>query len=102
MLEKVKVIQDPNRPARFEEEVVDLEVLLEDGTTVVSRCDGPRGSWHGKPLEPGEHEAKARMCLGCRLNDRDTDRVVELAYNLECLENTDLCEILSITSKTKS
>ena len=102
MLEKVKVIQDPNRPARFEEEVVDLEVLLEDGTTVVSRCDGPRGSWHGKPLEPGDHEAKVRMCLGCRLNDRDTDRVIELASNLECLENKDLCEIMSITSKTKS
>ena len=102
MLEKVELIQDPDRPARFEEEVVDLEILLEDGTIVSSRCDGPKGSWHGKPLEHGEHEAKVQMCLRCRLSDRDSERIIELANNLDALENKELCEILSIASKTNS
>jgi 2-methylcitrate dehydratase PrpD len=102
MLKKVTLVQDENRPGRFEEEVVDLIVTLEDGTKVVTRCDGPRGSWHGEPLAPGEHEAKVRMCLECRLNDRDVERVIELGSNLESLENKDLREILSIVSQEKS
>jgi 2-methylcitrate dehydratase PrpD len=102
MLKKVTVTQDPNRPSRFEEEVVDLEVVMEDGSKVVTRCDGPRGSWHGAPLEPGEHEAKVRMCLECRLGERDVERVIELGSNLEKLENKELREIMTIVSQPKS
>ncbi|HAA92876.1 MAG TPA: MmgE/PrpD family protein [Rhodospirillaceae bacterium] len=102
MLEKVNLTQDENRPARFEEEVVDLEVVMEDGTKVVTRCDGPRGSWNGEPLEPGAHEAKVRMCLDCRLNNADAERIIELSNNLEQLENKDLREVLAIAAKPKS
>jgi hypothetical protein len=42
------------------------------------------------------------MCLECRLNDRDVERVIELGSNLESLENKDLREILSIVSQEKS
>jgi len=102
MLKKVTLTQDPDRPGRFEEEVVDLEVVLEDGTKIVTRCDGPKGSWHGEPLEPGAHEAKVRMCLDCRLNERDRERIIELGNNLEQLENKDLREVMAIASKPKS
>lgn len=102
MLKKVTVTQDPDRPARFEEEAVDLEVILEDGTKVVTHCAGPRGSWHGEPLEPGEHEAKVRMCLACRLDEKDSERIIELGSNLDQLENKDIREVLAIASKPKS
>ncbi len=102
MLKKVSLTQDTERPARFEEEVVDLEVVLEDGTKVVTRCDGPKGSWNGEPLEPGAHAEKLRMCLDCRLNERDRERIIELGSNLEQLENRDLREVMAIASKPKS
>lgn len=42
---------------------LDVEVGLEDGTVVRTRCDRPRGSWGAAPITVDEHHAKARDCL---------------------------------------
>ncbi|MGA3399016.1 MAG: MmgE/PrpD family protein [Acetobacteraceae bacterium] len=42
---------------------LDLEVTLQDGSIVRTRCERPRGSWGAAPITADEHHAKARDCL---------------------------------------
>ena len=42
---------------------LDMEVTLQDGAVVRTRCERPRGSWGAAPITEDEHHAKARDCL---------------------------------------
>jgi 2-methylcitrate dehydratase PrpD len=42
---------------------LDMEVTLQDGAVVRTRCERPRGSWGAMPITEDEHHAKARDCL---------------------------------------
>jgi aconitate decarboxylase len=96
LLDKVEVTPDDSIPARFEELYVVLEVDLDDGTTVSTRCNGPRGKWGTPPITVEEHLVKVRDCLSTRLKERDRERLIELAGSFEQLGNKDLREVMKI------
>lgn len=96
LLDKVEVTPDPSIPASFEKLHVVVEVELEDGTTLTERCDGPRGKWGTPPIPPEEHLVKVRDCLSTRLNERDRERLIELAGSFEQLAAKDLREVMKI------
>jgi aconitate decarboxylase len=96
LLDKVTVTPDDDIPARFEELYVELEVDLDDGTVLKTRCDGPRGKWGTPPIPPEEHLVKVRDCLSTRLTERDRERLIELAGSFEQLAAKDLREVMTI------
>jgi aconitate decarboxylase len=98
LLDKVELTMDDSIPARFEELFVELEVDLDDGTTLKTRCDGPRGKWGTPPITVEEHLVKVRDCLSTRLSDRDSERLIELANSFEQLGAKDLREVMKIVS----
>ncbi len=62
LLPRIALVADPARQGRFDRLVVDMEVVLDNGARIATRCDGPPGIW-GRPLAPEALEAKARDCL---------------------------------------
>jgi aconitate decarboxylase len=98
MLDKVELEMRDDIPGRFEECYVILEVELDDGSTVKTRCDGPKGKWGTPPISVEEHLVKVRDCLDTRLNERDRERLIELAGNLEALETKDIAEVMGIVA----
>ncbi len=101
-LKKVNLNMTSDIPGDFLATYVELEVVMEDGSRHQTRCDGPRGSWNVGPVSLDEHLIKVRSCLGTRLNERDSERIIELATGFEKLENKDLRELLSIAAMPKS
>jgi hypothetical protein len=85
-------------PGRFEECYVIMEVELDDGSTVKTRCNGPKGKWGTPPISVEEHLVKVRDCLDTRLKERDRERLIELAGNLEQLETKDIAEVMGIVA----
>lgn len=98
LLDKVELTMDDSIPARFEELYVELEVDLDDGTTLKTRCNGPRGKWGTPPITVEEHLVKVRDCLSTRLTERDSERLIELANGFEQLGAKDLREVMKIVS----
>jgi hypothetical protein len=62
---------------------ISVEAELDDGRRVKSVCRGPKGIW-GRPLEPGDHEAKLEDCLSRAL---PAERAAQLIALLDDLEN---------------
>ena len=62
LLERTVLVNDPAISGRFDRMYVEIAVELEDGTTVVRRCDAPLGSWT-RPVPPERVKAKARALL---------------------------------------
>ena len=75
-----------------------MEVELDDGSTVKTRCDGPKGKWGTPPISVEEHLVKVRDCLDTRLTERDRERLIELAGSLEQLEARDINEVMKIVA----
>jgi aconitate decarboxylase len=98
MLDKVELEMRDDIPGRFEECYVIMEVELDDGSTVKTRCNGPKGKWGTPPISVEEHLVKVRDCLDTRLNERDRERLIELAGNLEQLETKDIAEVMGIVA----
>ena len=99
ILSKVELIMTSDIPGEFQEMFVDLDVIMNDGTTHSTRCHGPRGSWNAEPVSVEEHLQKVRSCLDTRLCETDRDRIIELGNNFEALTNNDLRELLKIASQ---
>jgi len=66
---------------------LDLEVTLEDGTVVRTRCERPRGSWGAAPITEAEHHAKARDCLATYLS---SDAVTACIAHCDAIDSLDL------------
>ncbi|MCP5150447.1 MAG: MmgE/PrpD family protein [Ectothiorhodospiraceae bacterium] len=101
LLDKITVDMRADIPGRFEEMYVDMEVELDDGTTLSTRCHGPRGKWGLAPITVDEHLVKVRDCLGLRLSSRDVERVIELGSNLTRLGNAELREVMAIVARAE-
>ena len=58
LLPKITMNMSPDIPARFDKMHVEADVTLADGSTLHTRCDGPRGIWGSPPIGdedlPGE------------------------------------------------
>ncbi|MCG8544725.1 MAG: MmgE/PrpD family protein [Alphaproteobacteria bacterium] len=96
MLDKVELEMRDDIPGRFEELYVLLEVELDDGTVLKTRCDGPRGKWGTPPITVEEHLVKVRDCLSTRLSERDRERVIELGSHFDQLTASDIAEAMAI------
>ena len=101
-LKKVNLNMTDTIKGDFLATYVDLEVVMENGSRYQTRCDGPRGSWNGGSVSLEEHLIKVRSCLNTRLNEKDSERIIELANSFEGLHNKDLRELISIASTPKS
>ncbi len=96
LLDKIDLDMRDDIPGFFEEMYVEMEVELDDGSVVGTRCDGPRGKWGTPPITIEEHLVKVRDCLSTRLSERDRDRVIELGSNFEALSGGEIAEVMSI------
>ena len=101
-LKKVNLNMTDKIKGDFLATYVDLEVVMENGSRYQTRCDGPRGSWNGGSVSLEEHLIKVRSCLHTRLNEKDSERIIELANSFEGLHNKDLRELISIAATPKS
>ncbi|MCG8543828.1 MAG: MmgE/PrpD family protein, partial [Alphaproteobacteria bacterium] len=96
MLDKVELEMRDDIPGRFEELYVLLEVELDDGTVLQTRCDGPRGKWGTPPITVEEHLVKVRDCLSTRLSERDRERLIDLGSHFDELTAADIAEVMAI------
>ena len=65
---------------------LDVEVTLQDGAVVRTRCERPRGSWGAAPITEAEHLAKARDCLATWLA---SDAVVDCIARCDAIDELD-------------
>jgi aconitate decarboxylase len=86
LLGKFAVRLDPAIPGRFEDMHVDLQVELNGGRVLKTRCNGPRGKWGAPPISEGEHLEKVRDCLATRLQPAAVENIIELTRNLDDLD----------------
>lgn len=86
LLGSFEVHHDPAIPGRFEEMHVALRVVLADGRTLETRCNGPRGKWGTPPISEAEHLVKVRDCLATRLSAAEAEALIADAQRFERLD----------------
>ncbi|MDE1991705.1 MAG: MmgE/PrpD family protein [Rhizobiaceae bacterium] len=77
---------------------LDLEVEMNDGQLISTRCERPRGSWGAPPITEEEHHAKARDCLATWLAPESIDRFVEGCDQIEELDAATVSALLDLAS----
>jgi aconitate decarboxylase len=97
LLAKVEVRLDPTIPGRFEEMYVLLEVELDGGRLLKTRCNGPRGKWGTPPVSETEHLVKVRDCLATRLQPAVAERIIALAGDMKDLDACGVGELMRLT-----
>jgi aconitate decarboxylase len=75
---------------------LDLEVEMDDGTIIATRCERPRGSWGAAPITEEEHHGKARDCLATWLDPQSVDRFIEAADRIEELDAGEVSALLDL------
>ena len=86
LLGKIALVTDPEIPARFERMHVRLDIVLDDGTRVSTRCDGPRGHWSAAPVPPADHRAKLEDCLATKMPADAAALLLDQAAAIETLD----------------
>ncbi|MBO9100989.1 MULTISPECIES: MmgE/PrpD family protein [unclassified Rhizobium] len=77
---------------------LDLEVELEDGRIIATRCDRPRGSWGAPPITEEEHHGKARDCLATWLDAQSVERFVDGCDRIAELDAAEVSMLLDLAS----
>lgn len=83
LLSKVRLIPDDTIPAQFADMHVEVRVVQRDGTSVQTRCDGPKGLWNHAPITPQDHARKIADCLAVVL---EPDAAAALARKLQQID----------------
>jgi aconitate decarboxylase len=96
LLGKFEVRLDPTIPGRFEEMYVELAVELDSGRTLKTRCNGPRGKWGTPPIGDAEHLVKVRDCLATRFQPAAAESIIELAQNLDDLDEAGVRRLMQL------
>jgi aconitate decarboxylase len=96
LLGKFEVRLDPAIPGRFEEMYVDLSVELDSGRVLKTRCNGPRGKWGTLPIGEAEHLLKVRDCLATRLPPAAAETIIELASNIDDLDDAGMRRLMQL------
>ena len=109
LLPRIELVMAPDIPARYEgmpvvepqlQHVV-LELWLDDGRHLVSRCDAPPGSWAGAAISAAAHLEKVRDCLAVRLPAERAERVIEGVTRLETLTPGGVRALIALTAVDK-
>jgi aconitate decarboxylase len=82
LLGKCAVERDPAASNDTRDMQVEVRATLDDGSTVSQVCRRPPGSW-GEPIDPAQHGAKIRDCLGTRF---DAAAMAQITSTLDALE----------------
>lgn len=97
LLAKFEVRHDPAIPARFEEMHVVLRVEIENGETLETRCNGPRGKWGTPPISEAEHLVKVRDALSTRLDQPTAERLIAEASRIGELDAAGVKTLMRMT-----
>ncbi|MEL0107549.1 MAG: MmgE/PrpD family protein [Rhodospirillaceae bacterium] len=98
MLDKVRYNKRDDISAVLGERYVEVEAKMKDGTSEITRSDGPPGCFGQDPIPPEKHLDKVRACLALKLTDAEIERVIEMGSRLETLSGEDIQELMSILS----
>ena len=77
---------------------LDLEVELQDGHIIRTRCERPRGSWGSPPITGDELRLKAADCLATYLDPAATALCLELCDRIDSLEGEGVRSLLHLAS----
>jgi aconitate decarboxylase len=103
LLPKISVTLSPTMSSIYTEgRHLILEIDLADGTTIVERCDRPRGSWGTPPITDEEVETKARDSLGTFLPSDKTDACIKLAWRIDSLSGDDVRRLIRLAGGFES
>jgi aconitate decarboxylase len=96
LLSKITMNMSPDIPARFDKMHVEADVQMDDGRTLHTRCDGPRGIWGSPPISDEDHLVKVRDCLATRLPEAKAEELIALARCTEQLDAGGVRQMLAI------
>jgi aconitate decarboxylase len=100
LLGKIEVELTRDIPSIYTEgRYLDMEVQLENGDVVRTRCERPRGSWGAAPITDEEIQAKARDCLGLWLDGADVERCIAACDRIERLDAAGVAALLDLASR---
>ena len=95
LLGKTTVVRDPALSRDTRNMRVEVEITLSDGTKHRKVCAKPPGTW-GEPVDPEQHRAKVRDCLGVGLQEPQLGRTLDLLDNLERLSVRETGELMAL------
>lgn len=99
LLPKVSLEMSPDIPSKYTAgRHLTMDIALESGEHVKTRCDMPRGGWGTPRVTEAEHAAKARDCLSTHLSARDAAECIELANSVERLGSERVVRMLHLAS----
>ena len=96
MLDMIDVEMRDDITGNFDEMYVIAEAILDDGSTVTARCDGPRGKWGTPPIPEEDHLVKVRDCLALKYDTQTTERIIELGGRFDELSADDICKLMGL------
>ena len=96
MLGRIDVEMRDDITGNFDEMHVVAEATLSDGTTVSTRCDGPRGKWGTPPIPEEDHLVKVRDCLALKYVEEDRERIIALAGKFDELSSDQIGELMAL------
>ena len=96
MLGRIDVEMRDDITGNFDEMYVLAEATLSDGTTVSTRCDGPRGKWGTPPIPGEDHLVKIRDCLALKYDEEDRERIIALAGKFDELSSDQIGELMAL------
>ncbi len=96
MLGRIDVEMRDDITGNFDEMYVLAEATLSDGTTVSTRCDGPRGKWGTPPIPEEDHLVKIRDCLALKYDEEDRERIIALAGKFDELSSDQIGELMAL------
>ena len=96
MLGRIDVAMRDDITGNFDEMYVLAEATLSDGTTVSTRCDGPRGKWGTPPIPEEDHLVKVRDCLALKYDEEDHERIIALAGKFDELSSDQIGELMAL------
>ncbi|MEX2451094.1 MAG: MmgE/PrpD family protein [Rhodospirillales bacterium] len=96
MLKRTRLNPRPDISAVLGERYVEIEAKLKDGSSVMTKCDGPPGCF-GKPkIPPEKHLDKVRDCLATKLAPAQIERVIDYGSRLETLTGAEIGTLMGI------
>ena len=96
MLDMIDVEMRDDITGNFDEMYVIAEATLDDGSTVTTRCDGPRGKWGTPPVPEEDHLVKVRDCLSLKYDKAEREKIISLAARYDELSAKEVKELMQL------
>ena len=77
---------------------LELDVTLDSGEVITTRCERPRGSWGAPPITTEEVCTKAQDCLATYLTYDAAEAVIARCLELDSLDGAGVRALLRLAS----